>query len=130
MKRLVEFPMEDGSTILVEVDEPGMGGGTLRSGRPGEMIERARVTYEEALGKIQPAAVSIIARLREMPEPPSEISVELGIGLSAEAGAFLASASTQANLKLTLTWSASRTAHPAPQKLSSPDGGALPKNEE
>src|SRR3954471_20404417 len=122
MKRLVEFPMEDGSTILVEVDEPGTGTGPLRGGRPGEMIERARVTYEEALDKIQPAAVSIIHRLREMPQPPSQVSVELGIGLSAEAGAFLASASTQANLKVTLTWSASSTAHTDVETPPSPAG--------
>ena len=124
MKRLVEFLMEDGSTILVEVDEPGIGGGTLRSGRPTEMIERARVTYEEALGKIQPAAVSIITRLRHMPEPPSEIALELGISLSAEAGAFIASATTQAHLILTLTWVASpQTEKPQapPVGLTSPD---------
>ncbi|MEO6456879.1 MAG: CU044_2847 family protein [Chloroflexia bacterium] len=130
MKRLVEFPMEDGSTILVEVDEPGMGGGTLRSGRAGEMIERASVTYEEALGKIQPATVSIISRLRLMPEPPSEIAVELGISLSAEAGAFIASATTQAHLKLTLTWVASPPAHSASQSLPSPHSGALTQVQE
>ena len=121
MKRLVEFPMEDGSTILVEVDEPGFGGGTLRSGRPGEMIERATVTYEEALGKIQPAAVSIISRLRHMPEPPSEISLELGISLSAEAGAFIASAATQAHLILTLKWSAAPPKQASQPRLASPD---------
>lgn len=127
MKRLVEFPMEDGSTILVEVDEPGMGGGTLRSGRAGDMIERASVTYEEALGKIQPAAVSIVTRIRRMPEPPTEIAVELGISLSAEAGAFIASASTQAHLKLTLTWIALPRAQTASQSLPSPNSGAIPQ---
>jgi hypothetical protein len=127
MKRLVEFPLEDGSTILVEVDEPGMGGGTLRSGRAGEMIERASVTYEEALGKIQPAAVSIVSRIRLMPEPPTEIAVELGISLSAEAGAFIASASTQAHLKLILTWAASPRGQTPSQSLPSPNGEAIPQ---
>jgi hypothetical protein len=127
MKKLVEFPMEDGSTILVEVDEPGIGGGTLRSGRSVEMVERASVTYEQAVGKIQPAAVSIVSRMRQLPEPPTEISVELGISLSAEAGAFIASASTQAHLVLTLTWAAAPPAStppapPDPQvSLTSPE---------
>src|SRR6476659_6023366 len=106
MKHLVEFPMDDGSTILVEVDDPGMGGGAMRSGRPGEMLDRARITYEQALDKIQPAAAGIISRLRHLPDPPDEIAVELGISLSAEAGAFLASAATQAHFLLTLTWKA------------------------
>jgi hypothetical protein len=108
MKRLVEFPMEDGSTILVEVDEPGYAGGTLRSIKPGDMIERAGMTYEQAISRVQPAAASIIARLRAMPEPPTEVAIELGISLSAEAGAFLASAATQAHIIVTLTWKAHR----------------------
>jgi hypothetical protein len=113
MKRLVEFPMEDGTILLVEVDEPGYGGNTLRSMKPGDMIERAGMTYEQAIGRIQPAASSIIERLRQMPEPPTEIAVELGISLSAEAGAFLASAATQAHLIVTLTWKGSP---PSPER--------------
>ena len=130
MKRLVEFPLEDGSTILVEVDEPGMGGGTLRSGRTGDMIERASITYEDALGKIQPAAVSIVSRIRRMPEPPTEIAVELGISLSAEAGAFIASATTQAHLILTLTWVAKPTSNTSLQRLPSPDSASIRDIEE
>lgn len=130
MKRLVEFPMEDGSTILVEVDEPGYAAGTLRSIKPGEMIERAGMTYEQAIGRIQPAAASIIARLRDMPEPPAQIEVELGISLSAEAGAFLASAATEAHIIVTLTWllpsaSTDPTALPPPDKAP-PNGAEQP----
>jgi hypothetical protein len=130
MKRLVEFPLEDGTTILVEVDEPGLGGSTLRSGRAGDMIERASITYEEALGKIQPAAVSIVSRIRRMPEPPTEIAVELGISLSAEAGAFIASATTQAHLILTLTWVAKPTSNSTIQRLPSPDSASIRNSEE
>jgi hypothetical protein len=124
MKRLVEFPTDDGSTILVEVDEPGYaGGGTLRSINPGEMIERAGMTYEQAIGRIQPAAAGIIARLRAMPEPPTEIAVELGISLSAEAGAFLASAATQAHIIVTLTWKAAASS----DSDAPPNGRHLPQ---
>jgi hypothetical protein len=127
MKRLVEFPMDDGTTILVEVDEPGYAGSTLRSMKPGDMIERAGMTYEQAIGRIQPAASSIIARLRDMPEPPTEIAVELGISLSAEAGAFLASAATQAHLIITLTWKAPKlSAHSESPPLPMPESTALP----
>lgn len=37
MKRFVEFKMEDGLTIIVEVEEPEIGGTTRASRRPGEV---------------------------------------------------------------------------------------------
>ena len=109
MKRLVEFPSEDGGSILVEVDDNGpssggSGGGTLRSSRPADMIERAQVTYEEAFDRIKPATESLIGRMRLLPDPPDEIFVEFGIKLSAAAGAILASASADAQFTLRLTW--------------------------
>jgi hypothetical protein len=104
MKRLIEFPMEDGTTILVEADVPeelGMApaarGG---SGKP----EQAQQTFEAALDKIRPAAQTIIQKLRALHDPPDEIEVEFGLKLNAQAGAFLAAAGTEANYKVTLTW--------------------------
>ena len=47
MKRLVEFPLEEGGSIVIEIDEPEMGG-TVRAGRE-DKIEKARETFEEAL---------------------------------------------------------------------------------
>jgi len=35
---------------------------------------------------------------------PDEVSIELGVGVSSEAGVVFASASAEANLKVTLTW--------------------------
>lgn len=130
MKRLVEFPTEDGGSILVEVeDTPRSGQGfgshgslpstsgspsgtTLRgfgSGRSSEttspdMFERARISYEHALDRIQSAAETIITKMRDLSETPDEVSVEFGIKLSADIGAFLASTSAEAQFILRLTW--------------------------
>jgi len=35
MKRLIEFPLEDGGAIVVEVDEPEPPGGVVRAARLG-----------------------------------------------------------------------------------------------
>jgi hypothetical protein len=68
------------------------------------VIERARVTYEQAIDNIRPAAESIIIRMRELAEPPDVIDLEFGIKLSADIGAFLASTSAEAQFTLRLTW--------------------------
>jgi hypothetical protein len=104
MKRLIEFPLEDGTMLLVEVDEPEPEGGIVRAARPDEVIVRAQLTFNQALEKIRPAAGAIIQKLRSLSDPPDEIDVEFGLKLSAEAGAFVASAGVDANYKVTLKW--------------------------
>lgn len=106
MKRLVEFATDEGGTILVEIDDdlrPGSGS-TLRGGPAATMIEKARVSYEEALDKIQGAAETIITKMRALPDSPDEISVDFGIKMSADIGAILASTSAEAHFTLHLTW--------------------------
>lgn len=103
MKRLVEFPLVDGGSVLMEVEEPEPEGGFVKAAQRGE-IEKASQNFEAALEKIRPAATAVISKLKEMGEPPGEIEMEFGLGLSAKAGAFIASAGTTANFKVTLTW--------------------------
>jgi len=103
MKRLIEFPAEDGSIILMEVDEPE-GEGMVRVTRPGEIAERANQTFESALERIKPAAAAIIGKLSDLRVPPDQVGLEFGIKFGAKAGAFFASADTEANFRVTLTW--------------------------
>ena len=103
MKRLIEFPLQAGGSVIVEVDEPAPEG-VVRAGRQGDVVEKAKATFEEVIDKIKPAADHIVAKLRGLHDAPDEIGVEFGIKLSAEAGAFVASASAEANYKVTLKW--------------------------
>ena len=64
MKRLIEFPLEEGGSIVVEVDEPAPEGGVVRAARPGEVAEKARETFDAALERIKPVAGTVIAKLR------------------------------------------------------------------
>lgn len=104
MKRFVEFKMEDGSAIIVEVDEPDTGGTTRASRHPGEIAEEAKETFEQALSKIRPATEKVITTLRGLSHNPDEIEMEFGFSLNAAAGVVIASASTHANYKVTLRW--------------------------
>lgn len=108
MKHFVEFKLEDGSPIIFEVDEPEVGGTTRASRRPGEIVEEAKETFEQALTKIRPATEKVIATLRGLSQRPDEIEMEFGFNLSAAAGIVIASASTEANYKVTLRWNSKK----------------------
>lgn len=103
MTRLVEFPLEDGSTMIVEVAESEQQG-LERVSRGGDIILRAQVTFENSLDKIKPAAQFIIEKLRSLHDSPDQIEVQFGINLSAECGAVLAAAGVTANYSVKLKW--------------------------
>ena len=108
VSKLVEFPLESGGTMLVEVGD-FVGSVPLTRGlRPsvnGENVaERAKQSFEGAVERIQPTAQVLVGRLRAMADAPHEVQVQFGMNLHAEAGAFVAAASTGANFTVTLTW--------------------------
>src|SRR5205085_2989244 len=100
MKHLVEFPLEEGGSIVVEIDEPETGG-TVRAGRE-DKIEQARETFEGALNKVLPVTKTVVEKLRGMTSRPNEIEVTFGVKLSTVAGAVIASASAEANFGVTV----------------------------
>jgi hypothetical protein len=113
MKRLVEFPLESGGYILAEVEVPA-GKGLVPAATPEAGVAgRAMQTFEAALEKVKPAAGSLIQKLSDL--SPGEIEMEFGITLSADAGAFLASAGAEAHFKVTLTWTSGEQAKNAPK---------------
>jgi hypothetical protein len=105
LRRFIEFSSEDGSTIVVEVDEQEEEHGTRRLARGSEGApEHAPQTFEQALSKIRPATEKVITTLRGLVQKPDEVEMEFGFSLSAEAGVIIACASTQANYRVTLRW--------------------------
>ena len=105
MKHFIEFSLEDGDTITVEVDEPEGERGTRRVARgTEEKPERAPQTFEQALSRVRPATEKVITVLRGLVQKTDEIEMEFGFSLSADAGVIIASASTQATYRVTLRW--------------------------
>jgi len=103
MKRLVEFPLEDGTSMLVEIEEPDQGG-LVKASRSDNVVAKAYQTLEKSLEKVKPAAQFVIQKLRELHDAPDEVQVSFGLKLSAEAGAVLASGGVEANYIVTLKW--------------------------
>ncbi len=104
MKRLIEYPLKDGSSVTVEVDEPEPEGGMVRASRSGEVVEKAKQEFETVMQRVKPMAAVIINTLSDLSESPNEIGVEFGVKLSAAAGVVIASAGVEANYKVTLKW--------------------------
>jgi hypothetical protein len=114
VKHLIEIPLANGQTVIVEVD------GAEISARPftprrgvrdfveEQIVERVGQTFEAALDKIRPAAATIIEKLQDLSRAPSEIGVEFGIKFGAKGNAFITSADAEANFKVTLKWKANK----------------------
>lgn len=103
MGHLVEFPANGGGAVLVEVNA-GSSGPVTRGMGAAAVVDKANESFELAVGRVQPAIDGVVARLRALPDAPDEVYVEFGLNLHAEAGAFIASASTTANFTVALTW--------------------------
>jgi len=100
-KRLVEFPLEGGGSIIVEVIEEVPG--PRPAGRL-EKIQKVQQTFEKALDKVRPIASALIDTFRNIGDPPDEIQVEFGLKMHTEAGAIIAATGVEANYKVMLTW--------------------------
>jgi hypothetical protein len=100
MKRYIEFPTDGGEPIVVEVDVDEQG--RRKAGRSGKVVEKANVTFEQALSVLRPVADAALEHIRHL--KPDEATVEFGVTVNGEASAVLASAGTEANVKVTLKW--------------------------
>jgi Trypsin-co-occurring domain 1 len=123
VKRFVEFPLEGGGTVLVQVEDGsavgGYGGGEVTRGwgdREERVIVQAQQSFEQAIGRVQPAVQALVRRLRSVAESPEEIKVDFGVELSAEVGAFVAGASSTGNFRVSMTWRPTRGPTSAPDR--------------
>jgi hypothetical protein len=78
MSQLVEFPLQDGGAILVQVDETAAGPVTRGLGDRRLVAEQAEQTFEQAIARVQPAAQALISRPRALADVPDEVGVEFG----------------------------------------------------
>jgi hypothetical protein len=104
MTRLVEVPMKEGGSLLVEVKEPESG--VVRAAAPGEIV-KACDTLESALEMVKPTASAILKKMQDMPVSPEEISLQFGLGLKIDSSGILrmfVSGETNANFQVSFTW--------------------------
>ena len=105
-KQLAEFSLADGdgTTFLVEVDEPESIA-IERVALPfGQQVIKAQLSFDEVLEKIKPVASTISAKFHNLKTPADEVEVKFGLKLTAEAGAIFTSVGGEATYEITLKW--------------------------
>jgi len=110
MKQYIEFPTEDGGTILVEVEAKEEEiSGLVKAGRGEkvkEAIVRVRDTFESTmLDAVRRNAEAFIHVMAGLSNPPDEAEISFGVNAAAEAGyAAVGKASGESSYTVTLTW--------------------------
>ena len=69
-----------------------------------DVIETVGNSFEAALEAIKPAAVAVASKFRNFTGAPEGVEVEFGLKFAGQAGAFIASASTEAQFRVKVIW--------------------------
>ena len=107
MSSLIEFKLDDGSTLLVEgVDDSINKDNYDRSyvSNPEEApVTEAEKSLHKSIDIAKSAAEQILKSFKEM-NSPDEIQLQFGVKMAAKAGVIIASANTEANFQVSLKW--------------------------
>ena len=113
MTRYIEFELEDGGTVIIEAgDEPT--GGLVKAATPGEMVEKAKDSFDDAIEHVRGAAGIIVKKLRSLSDPPDEMEVSFGLKASGELGNIVVGkGGLEANYTVTMKWKGEEPNKPA-----------------
>jgi hypothetical protein len=101
--QVVELPLEEGGTVLVEVDDP-YDGPVVRGGRGSLPLPPISEPLEQVLAGLGPATRAVLNQLRGLADSPGEIQVEFAIKLTTDARIIIAKAGAEANFRVALKW--------------------------
>jgi Trypsin-co-occurring domain 1 len=107
VKRLISFPLECGGSVQLEVEEEA-GTAATRGLYPSDVVETVANSFEATLAAVKPAAILVASNFRSIAEAPEGVEVEFGVKFAGQAGAFIASASTEAQFRVKLVWQSKR----------------------
>jgi hypothetical protein len=94
--------MDSGDTVIVEMDEEQLAGFSPAALDPSDVAATVTESFETAVDRVLPAMRVISERMRQL--APAELTVAVGVKLTAEAGVILAKAAAEANFTVTLMW--------------------------
>ena len=102
---MTEFTIDEGTPILVEfAPRPGVRQVSFSIGE--DIAEKSAQALDKAMSTIRQMGhrVSETVKSINVADRPDKVVLEFGLKLDAEAGAYIAKASTEASFKVALTW--------------------------
>src|SRR5436305_7414448 len=102
MIQIIPVDLGDDTYVFVEV-EPSEIENAVDIGLP-EVSHGAKETFAAALDHVLPVADIIVQKLRSLSSHPEEVEVTFGVNVGAEANAFIASSTLNANFSVRLAW--------------------------
>ncbi|ADB76046.1 CU044_2847 family protein [Geodermatophilus obscurus] len=101
MSEVVRFHLDEGSAVLVEVDEDTFGVERVSRGQDGVVEAGRRLT--DALADVRDAARASMNVLQTL--SPDGLELEFGVKFAGEAGAIIAKTSAEGHFSVKLSWS-------------------------
>ena len=108
--KIVQFNTDDGDSIYIETEEVNTNSNEAGFAAVGlsedekSGINKASSKFEKALEPVKRVSNHLIQNIKDIQIAPDEISIELGLKFSAEAGMIISKASTEGNIKVNLSW--------------------------
>jgi Trypsin-co-occurring domain 1 len=103
----VPLDSDSGGVLVFEADQSQMIEGlVLASPTPGELADRAKVTFEEALKHLRPSLEKFVEFLKSL--SPDETTVEFGLSAGGETGFIIAKGTVGANFVVRMSWSSEK----------------------
>lgn len=104
MATYIEYELEDGGTLLVEIKEPEGGVQKAARGKDGNVIIKASQKFQAALASVKQSAATLRQELDEL--KADEVEVKFGLKTTGELGNFaVGKVGVEANYEVTLKWS-------------------------
>ena len=108
MADVLEFPLDDGALVRIELPPGTHGGRRAEVARESKVIKRLQETLLQALKPLSHVADAILQQMKECKQTPTEVHVEFEFTFSAEGSLYIASLKSGANFKVRVAWAADR----------------------
>lgn len=103
MVSLIEFKSNKGNFYIEVGDSVRTGDQTLVA-KDGGVVVQATKSLEETLTPVTNAMATIFTAVADSKVSPSELEIEFGLKLSADAGVIIAKTSGEASITITASW--------------------------
>lgn len=116
MTRYIEFELMEGGTVIIEAEEESVGG-VVTASSSGELVQKAKDSFDDAIEHVRGAAGIIVKKFRDLSDPPDEMEVSFGLKASGELGNIVVGkGGIEANYTVTIKWK--REKQNKPDKLN------------